>query len=159
LFLADRIKGMTRGSNKSVLLIADNPDEEALTLRAFRQVSMPFEVFTVHDGPEAIEFIEGRGRYAHRGRGPGPRVVLLDLNSPHVEGHRILRELRAHPSARLLPIVVLMSSFEQQDLFNGLCGGANSYVLKPLDAGQFAEAIRQLAHYWLEINEALDVSG
>jgi two-component system response regulator len=149
---------MTRDSPKSVLLIADNPDEEALTLRAFRQARTTLEVSSVHNGAEAIEFLESTGRYADRRPGPGPRLVLLDLSSPHVEGHRTLRQLRAHPKARLLPIVVLMSSYEEQDLFNGFCGGANSYVLKPVDAVQFAEAIHQLAHYWLDLNQAPDVA-
>jgi CheY-like chemotaxis protein len=142
------------GAGKYLLLIADNPDEEALALRALRQAKVHNEVTVVRSGAEAIEFIEGKGRHADRKHEATPALILLDASCPHIQGHKILRQLRSHRKSRLLPIVILMSSFEQQDLRNGFADGANSYVLKPVDTRRFAEVIRQVAHYWLQINEA-----
>jgi two-component system, response regulator len=138
---------------RSILLIADNPDEETLTLRALRQAKVRGEVAVVHSGAEAIEFIEAKGRYVGRKNEPAPALILVDFSCPHIQGHKLLRQLRAHRKSSLLPIVILMSSFEQQDLLNGFSGGANSYVLKPVDTQRFAEVVHQVAHYWLQLNE------
>ncbi len=140
-------------NRKLVLLIADCPDEQALTLRALHQGGLHNEVVVVRSGDEAIEFAGGTGCYADRNVGRRPNLILLDLTSPHVEGHRVLRQLRGHIKTRLIPVVVLTTSHNKEDLDNGFSHGANSLVLKPVDTRKLADTLGQVVRYWLHLNE------
>lgn len=139
--------------DKFILLVEDNPDDEALTLRALKKNNIANEVMVARDGAEALDFLFRRG--AHAGREPGhlPTVTLLDLKLPKIDGLEVLKRLRADERTRLLPIVILTSSKEEQDLINGYRLGANSYIRKPVDFDQFVEAVGQLGLYWLVLNE------
>ena len=135
--------------DKTILLVEDNPDDEALTLRAFKKNSVFNEVTVARDGQEALDYFFGEGA---SGR-PAPAVVLLDLKLPKIDGLEVLRRLRADPRTRLQPIVILTSSKEEHDIATGYSLAANSYIRKPVDFGQFLEVVRQLALYWLVLNE------
>lgn len=138
-------------SDKIILLIEDNPDDELLTKRAFQKNNILNEVVVAHDGAEAVELLLGSGA---DGVPPTPSVILLDLNLPKISGLEVLRRLRADERTRLLPVVILTSSREEQDLIEGYRLGANSYVRKPVDFAEFLNATRQLGLYWLMLNEA-----
>jgi two-component system response regulator len=138
---------------KMILLVEDNPDDEVLTIRAFRKNNIKNEIVVAHDGEEALDFLFGRGEYAERDSQRFPEVVLLDLKLPKVDGLEVLRQIRADPRTHLLPVVILTSSKEEQDLIEGYSRGANSYVRKPVDFNQFVDAVRQLGLYWLVLNE------
>jgi two-component system response regulator len=140
--------------NKSILLVEDNPDDEALTLRALKKNNIKNDVVVAHDGAEALDYLFGTGKYAGRNTDALPQVVLLDLKLPKVEGLEVLRRVRADKRTKLLPVVILTSSNEEQDRIDGYDLGANSYVRKPVDFSQFMEAARQLGLYWLILNEA-----
>jgi two-component system, response regulator len=138
-------------NQKSILLVEDNPDDEALTLRALKKNNISNEVLVAHDGVEALELLFGKGN----GNGSAlPAIVLLDLKLPKVDGLEVLRRIRADARTRLLPVVILTTSKEEQDLTNGYQSGANSYIRKPVDFAQFTEAVRQLGLYWLVLNES-----
>lgn len=136
-----------------ILLVEDNPDDEALTLRALRNNHILNEIVVVRDGAEALDYLFGANGYADRDTSVMPQVILLDLKLPKIDGLEVLRRLRAEDSTKLLPVVILTSSREQQDLVEGYSFGANSYVRKPVDFVQFSEAVRQLKMYWLVLNE------
>jgi two-component system response regulator len=138
---------------KMILLVEDNPDDEALTLRAFRKNNMRNKLVVVRDGEEALDFLFRRGAYAARSLDEIPEVILLDLKLPKIDGLEVLRQIRADPRTRLLPVVILTSSKEEQDMIEGYSEGANSYVRKPVDFNQFLEAVKQLGLYWLVLNE------
>lgn len=139
--------------NKMILLVEDNPDDEALTIRALKKNNIGNELSVVRDGAQALEFLFCTGAYADRDPKDKPQVILLDINLPKVDGLEVLRRIRADESTRLLPVVILTSSKEEQDLIKGYSLGANSYVRKPVDFDQFVEAVRQLGLYWLVLNE------
>jgi CheY-like chemotaxis protein len=136
-----------------ILLVEDNPDDELLTLRALKENHIQNEVVVTHDGVEALEYLFGAGVYKGRDLSAMPQVILLDIKLPRMDGLEVLRRLRADERTALLPVVVLTSSKEEQDLINGYKLGANSYIRKPVDFDQFAEAVRQLGLYWLVMNE------
>ena len=140
--------------DKMILLVEDNPDDEALTLRALKKNNIGNAVVVVHDGAEALDFLLCTGAYADRDPRDKPQVILLDLKLPKVDGMEVLRRIRADPSTRTLPVVILTSSKEEQDVINSYLIGVNSYIRKPVDFIQFVEAIRQLGLYWLVLNEA-----
>jgi two-component system, response regulator len=139
---------------KVILLVEDNPDDEALTLRALKKNNIKNEVVVARDGAEALDYLFGTGKYAGRDTALLPQVVLLDLKLPKIEGLEVLRRVRADERTKLLPVVILTSSNEDQDRIAGYGLGANSYVRKPVDFSQFLEAARQLGLYWLVLNEA-----
>jgi len=141
-------------NNKVILLVEDNPDDEALTVRALKKSNIANEVVVAHDGAEALDYLFGEGAHAVRDVTQMPQVVLLDLNLPKLDGLGVLRRLRADPRTRLLPVVILTSSNEEQDRVNGYGLGANSYVRKPVDFDAFVTAAAQLGLYWLVLNEA-----
>jgi two-component system, response regulator len=143
--------------DKIILLIEDNPDDEVLTLRALERNNIKNDVVVVRDGAEALDYLFGTGSYAGRDLTVMPQVTLLDLKLPKVDGLEVLRQLRANELTHLLPVVILTSSNEEQDRVNGYGLGANSYVRKPIDFGQFIEAVRQLGLYWLLLNEPAPV--
>lgn len=139
--------------NKVILLVEDNPTDEKLTIRAFRNSKLACDIVVVRDGPEALEYLFATGRYAHRDRRELPTVVLLDLNLPKLDGLEVLRRIRAEESTRLMPVVVLTGSKEEEDLTRSYSLGANAYVRKPMDFGQFSEAASSLGMFWLLYNE------
>ena len=141
-------------SDKVILLVEDNPDDEALTLRALRKNNIGNEVVVARDGAEALDYFFGTGAYAGRDMTIMPSMTLLDLKLPKIDGLEVLKRLRADDRTKLIPVVILTSSKEEQDLINGYSLGANSYIRKPVDFGQFVEAVRQLGLYWLVLNEA-----
>ena len=138
---------------KIILLVEDNPNDEALTIRALKKHNIRNEVIVVRDGAEALDWLFARGVHAARDATTLPQVVLLDLKLPKVSGLEVLRAVRADPRTKRLPVVLLTSSKEDQDVVTGYDLGANSYVCKPVDFADFAEAIRQLGLYWLVLNE------
>ena len=136
-----------------ILLVEDNPDDEALTLRALRKNNIGNDVMVARDGAEALDYLFGTGPYAGRDASDIPPVVLLDLKLPKVDGLEVLRRLRADERTKLLPVVILTSSNEEEDRLKSYDLGANSYVRKPVNFSEFIEAVRQLGLYWLILNE------
>jgi two-component system response regulator len=141
-------------SDKIILLVEDNADDEKLTLRALKKNNIGNEVVVTRDGMEALDYLLGTGVYEGKKLNGLPQVVLLDLKLPKLDGLEVLRHLRANERTKLLPVVILTSSNEEQDRIAGYALGANSYVRKPVDFNQFMEAARQLGLYWLVLNEA-----
>jgi two-component system, response regulator len=141
------------GSNKVILLVEDNKDDEVLTLRALKKNGIANEVVVARDGEEALEFLFGSG--AHNGRDTTvlPQLMLLDLNLPQMSGLDILRSIRTDERTKLLPVVVLTSSKEDEDIIDSYSLGANAYVRKPVDFAQFNEAVKTLGLFWLLLNE------
>ena len=136
-----------------ILFVEDNPSDVELTLRALRQDHIANRIHVAHDGEEALDFLFCRGAYSDRGGMALPRLVLLDLKLPKVDGLEVLRQLREDPRTHTLPVVILTSSKEERDLVVGYQLGVNSYIQKPVDFTQFQETIKQLGLYWLVINE------
>jgi len=145
-------------SGKIILLVEDNPDDVALTLRALKKNNITNEVVVAGDGAEALEYLMATGKYTGRATSDLPEVVLLDLKLPKVGGLEVLRAMRADPRTELLPVVVLTSSAEEADIIASYDLGANSYIRKPVDFEQFLEAVRQLGLYWLLLNQAPPVN-
>jgi CheY-like chemotaxis protein len=139
---------------RTILLVEDNRDDEALTLRALRRANVANAVVVARDGVEALDYLFGTGTYAGRDLRDLPQVVLLDLKLPKLDGIEVLRRIRTSDRTRLLPVVVLTSSNEEQDRLATYALGANSYVRKPVDFAQFADAVRQLGLYWIVLNES-----
>jgi len=139
--------------NKIILLVEDNPDDVKLTLRAFRKCNIANEVVLAADGAEALAYLFGTGAHAGRDSSDWPAVVLLDLKLPKIDGLEVLRRVRADQRTKLLPVVVLTSSKEEQDLIASYDLGANSYIRKPVDFDRFTEAVHHLGLYWLLLNE------
>jgi two-component system response regulator len=138
---------------RTILLVEDNPDDELLTLRALKKNNIHNEVAVAHDGEEALAWLQRRGAYASRSPEP-PVLVLLDLKLPKVDGLEVLRQLRADPQLAIVPVVILTTSSEEQDIVSSYRLGANSYIRKPVDFAQFTESVRQLGLYWLVLNES-----
>jgi two-component system response regulator len=138
----------------TILLVEDNPDDEELTLRALRQNNILNQVNVARDGAEALDYLFCQGAYKARDPLQKPAIVMLDLKLPKVDGMEVLRRIRADERTRLMPVVILTSSKEEQDLVNGYRLGANSYIRKPVDFNQFVTTVGQLGLYWLVLNEA-----
>ena len=145
---------MSETNQIELLIVEDNEEDLEMTLRALKNAKLANHIHVAYDGVEALDFLFGTGPYAGRDLGAGPQVILLDLKLPRVDGLEVLRRLRADERTRLLPVVILTSSIEEQDRILGYGLGANSYVHKPVDFGEFVEAVRQLGLYWLVLNEA-----
>ncbi len=139
--------------DKIILLVEDNPDDEALTLRGLRRNGVFNKVVVARDGVEALDYLFGAGDHAGRDMSVMPTLVLLDLKLPKINGLEVLRRLRAHDRTKHIPVVALTSSNEEQDILGCYNSHVNSYVRKPVDFIQFTEAVRQLGLYWLVYNE------
>lgn len=140
--------------NKMILLVEDNPKDEALTLRALKRNNIANEVVVMRDGVEALDYLFSTGAYSQYDRQVMPQLILLDLKLPKIDGLQVLQKIRAEESTRRLPVVIFTSSSEEEDLINSYNLGANSYVRKPVDFEQFIEATKQLGLYWLVLNQA-----
>ncbi len=139
--------------SKVILLVEDNPDDVALTMRAFKRSHLMNPLVVARDGVEALDFLFARGAYAHRADTPLPTLAILDLKLPRLDGLGVLKALRADPRTAFLPTVILTSSKEEQDIVAGYKFGANSYVRKPVDFAEFVEAVKVLGIYWLALNQ------
>jgi CheY-like chemotaxis protein len=140
-------------SEKMILLVEDNPDDEELTKRALRQAKIANEIVVARDGSEAVDFVFGQGSHAGRDVSWMPAVILLDLKLPKLSGLDVLQRLRADSRTKLIPVVVLTSSSEEEDMLKSYESGANSYVRKPVEFGAFASAVSQLGLYWVLLNQ------
>ncbi len=140
-------------AQKPILLVEDNEQDELLTLRALKKHNIRNEVIVARDGAEAMEYLFCTGKYADRDPCAIPQVVLLDLKLPKIDGLEVLKRIRTDPKTKRLPVVILTTSSEDADILAGYDFGANSYVRKPVDFNQFAEAVKNLGLYWLVINE------
>jgi two-component system response regulator len=140
-------------NDKVILLVEDNPRDEALTLRALKKSNIVNEVVVAHDGVEALDYLLGTGTYAGRDMDMMPQLILLDLKLPKVNGLQVLQAIRSDERIRRLPVVIFTSSSEEEDMIKSYDLGANSYVRKPVDFEQFLEATRQLGMYWLVLNQ------
>jgi CheY-like chemotaxis protein len=139
----------------TILLVEDNPDDEMLALRAFKKNNITNEVNVARDGVEALDFLFGRGTYQGRDLNQQPSLILLDLKLPKMDGLEVLKALRANEHTKLIPVVVMTTSKEEDDLVRSYSYGANSYIRKPVDFNQFIDAVRQVGLYWLVLNEPL----
>jgi two-component system response regulator len=146
-------------NDRVILLVEDNPKDEELMLRAFKKSNILNPVVVARDGVEALDYLFARGGHANRDPAAMPQVILLDLKLPKIDGLEVLKALRANQFTKLLPVVVLTSSVEEQDIIRSYSLGANSYVRKPVDFAQFLEAVRQLGLYWLIMNETAPLTG
>lgn len=140
-------------SEKIILIVEDNPDDELLTLTALKDNNISNDVVVVRDGEEALDYLFLRGKYKERNSRTVPQVILLDLKLPKVDGLEVLQQIRSSNETKLLPVVVLTSSKEEADLIKSYQLGANSYIRKPVDFEQFTQAIKTLGLYWLVLNE------
>lgn len=141
--------------NTSILLVEDNKDDEELTKRAFKKARIKNDLIVIRDGAEALDYLFCTGKHAGRAPDALPQIVLLDLKLPKVDGNEILRRIRSDERTKLLPVIILTSSREERDLMSSYAGGANSYIVKPVDSAQFDACIQQLGLYWLVLNERL----
>ena len=141
------------GDPVEILLVEDNPNDEELTLRSLKKNNVSNRIHVVRDGAEALDFLFGKGAYSGRNLRDGPRVILLDLKLPKVDGLEVLRQIKNDQHAGRIPVVVLTSSKEEKDIVESYKLGVNSYIVKPVDFAQFTDAVRQLGLYWVLLNQ------
>jgi len=141
-------------NGETILLVEDNPDDIELLMRALRKNNIANDITVTRDGAEALDYLFGSGKYTDRDTSITPRIVLLDLKMPKMNGLQVLERIRADERTALTPVIILTSSKEEQDLISGYKSGANSYVRKPVDFNEFVDAVRQIGLYWLLINES-----
>jgi len=146
-------------TNKTILLVEDNLDDVELTLRALKKNKIQNEVTIATDGVEALDYLFGKGKYLNRDLSVMPILILLDLKLPKIDGFEVLRQIRANDLTKRIPVVILSSSNQEQDIMNGYNLGVNSYVRKPVDFNQFAEAVSHLGLYWMLLNEVPPSKG
>jgi two-component system response regulator len=139
---------------KLILLVEDNASDEKLALLAFKKCGVPHEIVVARDGADALDYVFATGKFAGRDPAARPAVVLLDLKLPRVSGHEVLRRIRASPDTRVLPVVVLTASVEEEDVLNSYQLGANAYIRKPVDFVEFSNTVKALGAFWLQFNEA-----
>lgn len=136
----------------TILLIEDNPDDEMLTLRALRKQKLLNHIDVVRDGAEALDYLKAEGDYRERDKSAIPQIIMLDLQLPKIDGLQVLKQIRAMSHTRNVPVVILTSSDEEQDILQSYSLGANSYVRKPVDFKEFIRAVGQIGMYWLLVN-------
>ena len=146
-------------TSRPILLVEDNPDDEELTLRALRRNNVRNEIVVARDGVEALDYLFGTGSHAGRDLRVQPQVILLDLKLPRIDGLEVLQRIRADERTRLLAVVILTSSKQEEDIFRSYSRGANSYVRKPVNFTEFIEAVKALGLFWLLVNEIPQVGG
>ena len=146
-------------NQRTILIVEDNPTDEALLRRALEKAGIPNPLVTARDGLEAIQYLFAQGRYEFRDPAKAPAVVLIDLNLPKMDGLEVLRRMRSDYRTKLIPVAIFTSSLEEQDLINGYSLGANSYVRRPVDFARFSEAIHQLQTHWLVLNASPTAGG
>lgn len=144
-------------ASKIILLVEDNPDDVALTRRALQKNNIANELVVATDGVQALDYLTGTGAYAGRDISQLPSLILLDLKLPRIDGHEVLRRIRADERLKYLPVVILTSSKENEDLITAYQSGATSYIRKPVDFIKFVEAVKNLGLYWLVLNEPMPV--
>ena len=142
------------GQRETILLVEDNPDDVELLMRALRKNNIANNIAVTRDGAEALDYLYATGKYTERDADEIPRIILLDLKLPKLNGLQVLERIRADKRTELTPVIILTSSKEEQDLISGYRCGANSYVRKPVDFNEFVDAVRQIGLYWLLINES-----
>ncbi len=145
---------MNSNTEVEILLVEDNPNDAELALRALKKNNLANNVVVVSDGEEALDFVFARGKYAHRQIENGPRVILLDLKLPKVDGLEVLRLVKVDPRTKAIPVIVLTSSKEEKDIVESYKLGVNSYILKPVDFDKFVEAVKDIGYYWLLLNQS-----
>jgi len=143
-------------SKVEVLLVEDNPHDAEMTIRALKRVNLSNSLIHLKDGAEALDFIFSRGAFAGRNTAEKPKVILLDIKMPKVDGIEVLRQIKADPNTRTIPVVIMTSSKEEQDVYTSYNLGVNSYVVKPVDFEGFAKAVSELGFYWLITNQSTD---
>jgi two-component system, response regulator len=143
-------------SKVEILLVEDNPHDAEMTIRALKKVNLANRLIHLKDGAEALDFIFARGAFAKRQIENRPKVILLDIKMPKVDGIEVLRQIKANPDTKVIPVVIMTSSKEEQDIINSYNLGVNSYVVKPVDFEGFAKAVSELGFYWLITNEFVD---
>lgn len=136
-----------------ILLVEDNPNDVELALRALKKNNLANSVFVVHDGEEALDYVFGKGNFKERDASRRPKMILLDLKLPKVDGLEVLREIKSDPEKKIIPVVVLTSSKEEADIIESYRLGVNSYIVKPVDFDKFVNAVREIGLYWLLLNE------
>lgn len=141
------------GEPVEILLVEDNPNDAELTLRSLKKNNVSNRIHLVRDGAEALDFLFGKGAYSGRSLRDGPKVILLDLKLPKVDGLEVLRQIKGNSHARNVPVVILTSSKEERDIVESYQLGVNSYIVKPVDFAQFTNAVRQLGLYWMLLNQ------
>lgn len=144
---------MNTKKEKLILLVEDNPDDVLLTIEALKDNNILNEIVIAHDGVEALDFLFGRGKHKDRDISVNPQLILLDLKLPRVDGLEVLKEVKSHELTKMIPVVILTSSKEEQDLIRSYTLGVNSYIRKPVDFEQFSQSVKQLGLYWLVLNE------
>ena len=140
-----------------ILLVEDNPNDVELTLHVFQTHKVTNRIHVVRDGAEALDFVFRTGRYASRSRRDGPKVILLDLKLPKVDGLKVLGRVKGDPDTRVIPVVIMTSSREERDLIESYRLGVNSYIVKPVDFQQFSEVVRQVGLYWSLLNQPPEI--
>jgi len=143
-------------SKVEILLVEDNPHDAEMTIRALRRVNLANRLIHVKDGAEALDFIFSKGTFAGRNTAEKPKVILLDIKMPKVDGIEVLRQIKSDPNTKTIPVVIMTSSKEEQDVFTSYNLGVNSYVVKPVDFEGFAKAVSDLGFYWLITNQSTD---
>ena len=138
--------------NSFILLVEDNPDDELLTLRAFKKINLKTKISVVHDGAEALDFIFGKGIYENRDINILPSLILLDLKLPKMNGFEVLKKIRLNEKTKHLPVIILTSSKEEEDIINSYKTGANSYIQKSVDFDTFVISLKQINQYWIQMN-------
>jgi two-component system response regulator len=145
---------MNNTSEVEILLVEDNPNDAELALRALKKHNLANHVVVVTDGEEALDFMFARGRYGQRNVENGPKVILLDLKLPKVDGLEVLRAIKGDPRTKLIPVIVLTSSKEEKDIVQSYKLGVNSYIVKPVDFDKFVDAVKDIGYYWLLLNQS-----
>lgn len=145
---------MDNKNGVEILIVEDNPNDAEMALRALKKNNVSNKVLVVNDGEEALDYIFRKGKYVDRTKDSCPRIILLDLKLPKVDGLEVLKEVKGNPDTKMIPVIVLTSSKEESDIIESYKLGVNSYIVKPVDFDKFVEAVRDLGFYWLLLNQA-----